>query len=64
MVAIALMASGATAARADDAQKARELFTQGNTYFDLGQFDKALAQQFICPQGRVGRLAGRVPAEE
>jgi len=42
MVAIALMASGATTARADDAQKARELFTQGNTYFDLGQFDKAI----------------------
>lgn len=34
---------GATTARAgDDAQKARELFTQGNTYFDLGQFDKAI----------------------
>ena len=41
MVAIVLGASGATA-RADDAQKARELFTQGNTYFDLGQFDKAI----------------------
>ena len=42
MVAIVLVASGATIARADDAQKARELFTQGNTYFDLGQFDKAI----------------------
>ena len=42
MVAIVLSASGATTARADDAQKARELFTQGNTYFDLGQFDKAI----------------------
>jgi hypothetical protein len=42
MVAIVLVASGATTARADDAQKARELFTQGNTYFDLGQFDKAI----------------------
>jgi hypothetical protein len=42
LVAIVFMASGATPARADDAQKARELFTQGNTYFDLGQFDKAI----------------------
>ena len=42
MVAIVLLASGATTARADDAQKARDLFTQGNTYFDLGQFDKAI----------------------
>jgi hypothetical protein len=42
MVAIVLVASGATTARADDAQKARELFTQGNTYFDIGQFDKAI----------------------
>ncbi len=42
MVAIVLVASGATTARADDAQRARELFTQGNTYFDLGQFDKAI----------------------
>ena len=37
-----LVVSGATPARADDAQKARELFTQGNTYFDIGQFDKAI----------------------
>jgi hypothetical protein len=42
MVAIVLVASGATTARADDAQRARDLFTQGNTYFDLGQFDKAI----------------------
>ena len=42
MVAVVLVASGATTARADDAQKARDLFTQGNTYFDLGQFDKAI----------------------
>jgi hypothetical protein len=42
MVAIVLVASGATTARADDDQKARDLFTQGNTYFDLGQFDKAI----------------------
>ena len=46
LVAIVLFAvgvgSGARVAHADDAQKARELFTQGNTYFDLGQFDKAI----------------------
>ena len=42
LVATVFMASGATPARADDAQKARDLFTQGNTYFDLGQFDKAI----------------------
>jgi hypothetical protein len=42
MVAIVLVAAGGTTARADDAQKARDLFTQGNTYFDLGQFDKAI----------------------
>jgi hypothetical protein len=42
VVAFALLALGASAAHADDAQKARDLFTQGNTYFDLGQFDKAI----------------------
>jgi hypothetical protein len=42
VVAFALLAWGASSARADDAQKARELFTQGNTFFDLGQFDKAI----------------------
>ncbi|HVV17123.1 MAG TPA: tetratricopeptide repeat protein [Polyangia bacterium] len=29
-------------ARADDAGTARDLFTQGNTFYDLGQFDKAI----------------------
>jgi len=29
-------------AHADDDQQARELFTQGNTFFDLGQFDRAI----------------------
>jgi hypothetical protein len=29
-------------AHADDDQQARDLFTQGNTFFDLGQFDKAI----------------------
>lgn len=42
MLAIALLALGASSARADDAQKARDLFAQGNTFFDLGQFDKAI----------------------
>jgi len=46
LVAIVLLGVGvgfgAPVARADDAQKARELFTQGNTSFDLGQFDKAI----------------------
>ena len=41
-MAIVLLVWRASPARADDAQKARELFTQGNTYFDLGQFDKAI----------------------
>ncbi len=41
-VTIVLLALGAGPARADDADKARELFTQGNTFFDLGQFDKAI----------------------
>ncbi|HLK93311.1 MAG TPA: tetratricopeptide repeat protein [Polyangia bacterium] len=39
---IVLLTLAAAAARADDADKARELFTQGNTFFDLGQFDKAI----------------------
>ncbi len=33
---------GTGTAHADDAQQARDLFTQGNTFFDLGQFDKAI----------------------
>jgi hypothetical protein len=39
VLAIALLTGRA---RADDAQQARDLFTQGNTFFDLGQFDKAI----------------------
>ncbi len=43
LVAAAVALSlGANTARADDAATARELFTQGNTFFDLGQFDKAI----------------------
>src|SRR6185503_18995915 len=42
-VALSLAAvSAPRPARADDAATARELFTQGNTFFDLGQFDKAI----------------------
>jgi hypothetical protein len=43
-VVVAALACSLTAqvARADDAATARELFTQGNTFFDLGQFDKAI----------------------
>jgi hypothetical protein len=42
MLAIAVGTGGARSARADDAQQARDLFTQGNTFYDLGQFDKAI----------------------
>jgi hypothetical protein len=42
-VALSLAAASVPkSARADDAATARELFTQGNTFFDLGQFDKAI----------------------
>jgi hypothetical protein len=34
--------SSATAARAEDAEKARELYRQGSKYYDVGQFDKAI----------------------
>jgi tetratricopeptide (TPR) repeat protein len=42
MLAIAVGTAGPRSARADDAQQARELFTQGNTFYDLGQFDRAI----------------------
>jgi hypothetical protein len=32
----------ATPARAEDAEKARELYRQGSKYYDVGQFDKAI----------------------
>src|SRR6266700_598089 len=32
----------ASVARADDAQRAKELYEEGTRYFDLGQFDKAI----------------------
>src|SRR5689334_23312553 len=38
----ATLAIGATPARAQDAEKARQLFQQGSKYYDLGQFDKAI----------------------
>jgi hypothetical protein len=39
---VALCAFNASPARAQDAEKARELFQQGSKYYDLGQFDKAI----------------------
>ncbi len=40
VIVMVLVAPGR--AHADDAQQARDLFTQGNTFFDVGQFDKAI----------------------
>ena len=45
LVALGLLASFgplAWPAYADDAQRAKDLFTEGTRYFDLGQFDKAI----------------------
>jgi hypothetical protein len=39
---LALSSSFAEVARADDAQRAKELYEEGTRYFDLGQFDKAI----------------------
>jgi len=39
---VALVAWSAAPARAQDAEKARQLFQQGSKYYDLGQFDKAI----------------------
>jgi len=41
-VLLTALIAGAAPARAEDAQKARDLFQQGTTYYDLGQFDKAI----------------------
>jgi hypothetical protein len=41
-VIVATLFASAGVARAEDAQKARDLFQQGTTYYDLGQFDKAI----------------------
>src|SRR5215813_8595229 len=40
IVAVAVIS--AAPARAQDAEKARQLFQQGSKYYDLGQFDKAI----------------------
>jgi len=42
IVVAVIVASAAGPARAQDAEKARELFQQGSKYYDLGQFDKAI----------------------
>jgi hypothetical protein len=39
---VAIAAISAAPARAQDAEKARQLFQQGSKYYDLGQFDKAI----------------------
>jgi tetratricopeptide (TPR) repeat protein len=40
IIAVAMI--GAAPARAQDAEKARQLFQQGSKYYDVGQFDKAI----------------------
>lgn len=40
VLALAVLLSGR--ARAEDTQRARELFQEGTTFFDVGQFDKAI----------------------
>jgi hypothetical protein len=42
MVFASLLGLSAGRARAEDPQHAKELFQQGTTFFDLGQFDKAI----------------------
>src|SRR4029078_1977156 len=42
VVVAAVVAFAAAPARAQDAEKARQLFQQGSKYYDLGQFDKAI----------------------
>ena len=42
VVVLGLSGSFAEVARADDAQRAKELYEEGTRYFDLGQFDKAI----------------------
>ncbi|HET6151046.1 MAG TPA: tetratricopeptide repeat protein [Polyangia bacterium] len=42
VVVLGLFGAQAQVARADDPQRAKELFEQGTRYFDLGQFDKAI----------------------
>ena len=63
---------GAAPARADDTQRAKELFQQGTTLFNLGEFDKAIDawQQgykekpdpgFLYNIGQAYRLKGDAP---
>jgi hypothetical protein len=42
MVIASLIGLSVGPARAEDPQRAKELFQQGTTFFDLGQFDKAI----------------------
>ena len=42
VVVLGLTGAYAQVARADDPQRAKELFEEGTRYFDLGQFDKAI----------------------
>ena len=39
---VTVLAVNARSAHAEDAEKARQLFTQGSKYYDVGQFDKAI----------------------
>jgi hypothetical protein len=68
-VVIVVLARAAVARAGDDPQKAKQLFQEGTTYFDLGQFDKAIDswQQgykakpdpgFLYNIGQAYRLAG------
>jgi hypothetical protein len=42
LAALLVLLALAPAARADNPQRAKELFQEGTTFFDLGQFDKAI----------------------
>ncbi|HVR64449.1 MAG TPA: tetratricopeptide repeat protein [Polyangia bacterium] len=42
LVSLAALLLGQGGARAENAARARELFQEGTTYFDVGQFDKAI----------------------
>jgi outer membrane biosynthesis protein TonB len=69
---LALAAALASPARADDTQRAKELFQQGTTLFNVGEFDKAIEawQQgykekpdpgFLYNIGQAYRLKGDAP---
>jgi len=42
VVLVTSLVAGPRAARAEDAEKARQLFSQGSKFYDVGQFDKAI----------------------